>query len=1535
MKAVRHKILFLFLLFNVLGIAKLSANGCTGSWFNIQYSPWCGCWQVCGNYISDCDELVSVTWNFGDGTPSVTGGSPCHVFAQPGTYTVTMTIVAYCHNVLFNLFTTTCPITRQVVVTSTGPTLFAGFAADTSCLGAITNFTNTTVSPPGSNNTYTWNFGDGTTGTGANPVHTFDSCGAYDVTMIVTNTAPCCSMTGSDTITKRVYVNCNPFDNSNNLGDTDPYIQESDGVINTVSGACAGDTTRFNLATNGPITNVLWTFPDSSTSTSLTPWYIYPACPPSIPYTYVHLTTNHGCTGIIDSITGIFCPSNLALTSTTTLCSGQCSGTATVNMSGGGTPPFTVVWNDPSGQTAQTATGLCAGPYNVTVTDGNGCHATPTQPVTVPDFPFPFTGVSTIQGNVLCFGFAGGSAVLNYTGGTPPYSTYWDNGATTAAVTGLTGGPHTVTGTDAHGCIFTTVVNIPEPPPITATITPVNAGCGLCNGSATVNPAGGNGTYTYRWLTTPNQTTQTATGLCAGVYQVIVEDAMVTGCNDTFSTAISENGSQPLTATATNATCSNICNGTAQALPTGGCLNPPCNYAWLDSAGAPIGQNTQNANNLCAGNYRVQVTNGTGCTSFANATVSVPNPVIPTATPSPNTCGGSCNGSINASGTGGNPPYTYQWYDNANNPIAGQTNALISNQCAGVYSVRLTDQQGCIVSATATVLSNTMVSNATATSVLCNGDCNGMVTTTTSGGRTPYSYVVKDAGGATVYSGSSSIIANLCAGSYSVIVSDAGGCSLTLPVTINQPSAVNPVPSTIMPTCFGNCNGTISVAVSGGTAPYTYEWRYNSVLIGTTPSINNRCAGSYVVKVADGNSCVTPFIPVILNQPARISDTMVIIDPYCTGGQGSIDLTVAGGTTPYTYSWNSGAYTTQDISGLSSGTYTVVITDANSCTATDAATFTQLPPLGAFITATMHNGYHFKCAGGHDGEIKLVVSGGLPPYTYLWNDSLNSTVDSIYGLTAGTYTVTITDSHGCVFLDSIALNLVPPPFFVNTVAQNVTCAGANDGSATVTPSGGVQPYVFYWQHDTASLNMQLAGVDSGRYIVNVFDGNFCLIIDTVLINEPAPMLISHVVTNESCFNGTDGDIDLTVNGGIAPYIFSWNNGAYTTEDLTNVIAGQYIVTIRDSMGCVKADTATITQPAAMGTSIVKTDVSCFGGNNGSITLTVTGGANPYGFNWNNGQFTTKDIQGLVPGHYVVVVADNNGCTVADSADITAPPLLTGNTAVTRCVSDSFFVGGAYQTTAGVYYDTLTTSAGCDSLLATDLSFISRIDSNFAQTLCYGQRFFFNGAYYSASGIYRDTLQSQGGCDSVVTLTLNVLQDIGLYAAPDKASLILGESLTVHIYNTSAADIVSYTWSPNSGITCADTICSTAVLAPQGDTRYTIVAVDSNGCRDTVLVPILVSGPVIFIPNVFTPNNDGNNDFFEIFGNKDALRYVEVKIFDRWGEKVFESNDLNFKWDGTFRGQLLNPSVFVYTLRVSFSNSKNPEKLYKGSVTLMR
>jgi len=194
-----------------------------------------------------------------------------------------------------------------------------------------------------------------------------------------------------------------------------------------------------------------------------------------------------------------------------------------------------------------------------------------------------------------------------------------------------------------------------------------------------------------------------------------------------------------------------------------------------------------------------------------------------------------------------------------------------------------------------------------------------------------------------------------------VTAADATNCSINIPINISQPAAINPVTSMIPPSCFGGCNGTVAVNVSGGTQPYLYEWRNGvGALVGSTSAVNSLCAGTYAVQITDSNHCITPFIPVVLTQPSALNDSMQVIDPYCDGGQGSIDLTPYGGTMPYGFSWNGGTYTTEDISGLSSGTYSVVITDANSCVKNDAVTFTLLPLLTTSITPHSYSGYNLN-----------------------------------------------------------------------------------------------------------------------------------------------------------------------------------------------------------------------------------------------------------------------------------------------------------------------------------------------------------------------------------------------------------------------------------------------------------------------------------------------------------------------------------------------------------------------------------------------
>ncbi|MBK7149862.1 MAG: hypothetical protein IPH78_13895 [Bacteroidetes bacterium] len=291
--------------------------------------------------------------------------------------------------------------------------------------------------------------------------------------LIVQNQTPCCSVVGSDTIIQRVFVDCTPFAQSNALGETEPYIVESFATIDVLAGTCAGDTTNFLLTPSGPIINWQWNFPDSTTSTSATPSFVYYDCPPAINYTTVNLYFTRAISDY--GYTEPHAPDTQS-TATTTL--------------PGGTPPYTVQWSDPQSQTTATAINLCPGNYTVTVTDGNGCTATP-NPVLVTDFAFPFIGTISAGSTILCYGDYGGSAVLNMTGGTLPYAFFWANGVTDSSVTGLQGGNTNVTATDGHGCVFVGTAFIWQPDEIGANITTTNAACGLCNGSANAEGTGG------------------------------------------------------------------------------------------------------------------------------------------------------------------------------------------------------------------------------------------------------------------------------------------------------------------------------------------------------------------------------------------------------------------------------------------------------------------------------------------------------------------------------------------------------------------------------------------------------------------------------------------------------------------------------------------------------------------------------------------------------------------------------------------------------------------------------------------------------------------------------------------------------------------------------------------------------------------------------------------------------------------------------------------------------------------------------------
>ncbi|MUV02416.1 hypothetical protein GN157_01735, partial [Flavobacterium rakeshii] len=673
-----------------------------------------------------------------------------------------------------------------------------------------------------------------------------------------------------------------------------------------------------------------------------------------------------------------------ATTQVDVLCNGAATGSATIDVTGG-TGAYTYLWDDSNAQTTATATGLTAGTYSVVVTDVNNCTYTHNFTITEPDAITATAG--TTQVDVVCYGEATGSATIDVTGGTGTYTYLWNTGDTTATISGLTAGTYTVDVTDVNGCVYTHSFTITEVYTITATAatTQVDVLCnGAATGSATIDVTGGTGTYTYLWNT--NETTATISGLTAGTYSVVVTDSG-SGCNYTHTFTINEPTALAVTSSFTDVLCNGESNGTATVAVTGG--TGTYTYLWDN------GQTSATATGLAPGDYTVTVTDANGCLVVQNFTIDEPD-ALEAATGSTHndvSCNGGADGEITVVIQGGVTPYSYAWSD-------GQTAATATGLSEGNYTVTISDANGCTLTENFTISQPDAMALTSATVVndaVCNGGASGLITVDVQGGIAPYSYLWDNGQTTATATG-------LVAGTYTVDVTDANGCVLTESFTVNEPTALSTIGSQSDVVCNGENNGEASVVVSGGVAPYTFEWSTGE----TTDAISGLAAGTYFVTVTDDNGCIIIQNFNIGEPPALIEGAATTqVNVLCNGAAtGEINLVVEGGVTPYTYLWNDGQ-TTASLSGLTAGTYNVEITDDNGCVLNLEFEITQ-PDAIVVTDATMQS--NVTCNGTATGEATIDVEGGIMPYTYLWsNGEITSTIT---GLVAGTYTVDVTDANG-------------------------------------------------------------------------------------------------------------------------------------------------------------------------------------------------------------------------------------------------------------------------------------------------------------------------------------------------------------------------------------------------------------------------------------------------------------------------------------------------------------------------------------------
>ncbi|MEO8589020.1 MAG: choice-of-anchor L domain-containing protein [Flavobacteriales bacterium] len=964
-------------------------------------------------------------------------------------------------------------------------------------------------------------------------------------------------------------------------------------------------------------------------------------------------------------------------------CFGATTGSATVSATGG-TTPYSFSWNTVPAQSGATANNLSAGTWTCTVVDANGCSTT--RPGTITQPAAALGSSITAQANVNCFGATTGNATVSATGGTAPYSFSWNTVPVQSGATAsnLAVGTWTCTIIDANGCTTASTVTITQPAAALSSSVSAqsNVNCfGATTGSAIVNATGGTAPYTFSWNTIPAQGGTTANNLPAGTWTCTVVDA--NGCSTMSSVTITEpSATLAIIGVILPATCGGSANGAVNATVSGG--TTPYTIAWSGPGG--FSANSEDISNVSAGVYTLGVTDALGCSTSQTFNVNQPGMFnISGIVSNHNGFGASCittsDGAIDQTISGGTSPYTHAW----TGPGGFIANTVdVNGLPLGTYTYAITDANGCSFTASYTITAPSAITPVLSSASVnggwnigCNGNSTGSIAVSTSGGVTPYAFTWNGPGG---FSASTASISSLEAGNYALLVTDANSCSTTVSIDLTEPavlSAVGDVLSNV--DCFGNNDGSASALASGGTAPYGYSW--NTSPVQTNDTAFGLTASTWTCTIMDTNGCQTT-ADAIVDAPASPLSVAVtgFTNVLCFGDtQGTADALASGGTAPYAYSWNSApSQSGASATDLPQGSYTVTASDAHGCTASDDVSIGG-PQFGLFGFFEQVTNVH--CFGDNDGEATINVSGGSNSYTITWNTQPPINGPTATGLAPGLYTVSVLDNNGCDTEKFYSLTITGPqsPLQLSLAVTPISCPGANDGAVDLTMTGGAAPYTHTWSGSVGgSTGLEdLVALDADIYSLHAYDVRGCVIDTAFTLAEPTPVIIAGNVTTADCQGTASGAVDLGISGGSAPYTYAWigpNGFIASSEDIDQLIAGSYDVSVSDAHGCIQNTSFDVSQPGSLQVTSTPSAfnggaaVSCDQASDGAIALDVTGGTVPYTFAWsgpNSFSSTAEDLSGLAAGAYNVITTDANGCSTLSNVDLQAPAPVDANLSVSN------------------------------------------------------------------------------------------------------------------------------------------------------------------------------------------------------------------------------------------------------------------------------
>lgn len=1410
-------------------------------------------------------------------------------FNNPGLYEIILEATNSCG--------TTESVPLEIIVKSPPAASITAIADACGTASFNPTATVTTCAPATDTITYSWSFPGGTPAT-SNQLDpgtiSYTTPGDYTVTFSVTNAC------GTATVTEDFTVNESPTITNTDFDQTLCSGNDSTAIVLTSDNA----TTTYTWTSNAPAG--LTGYIPNGTGDTIPAQTLVNTLGTAIDLIYTVTPDINGCVGpsVNFTITVEPAPFIDVQPQPEAICLNGTPNDLSVSYQGTGTPSYQWYVNTVDDTTSGTAiAGATNSTYTpptdsvgtlyyyviITFTTGD-CNEIISATAAITVEAIAQIDSEPIPTQSLCVGGTSEALAVNITGGAGTVSYQWYSNTTDTntggtAISGATSASYTppvftasgtfyyyvevsFTGSGCSGLVSAVAeVIVVDDPELTS---PDFGMQSVCQNSAVnaldVTVSGGLGTITYQWYVNTINDTTTGTAIAGATgatytppsdvvgtlyyYCIVTQD--VSGCEVTSSvatievTAAAQFSSQPLSDTlclgeTTAALSVSYTNGTGTA-----------SYQWYENTvndtttGTAIAGSTTDTYQPLVGTvgttyYYVVITFNTGGCSEIISDVAE---IIVNATPSIADgtvliCSGntfeflpeSIASNVVPAGT------TYTWSDPVVTPAGSVTGAsaqatpsatisqLLTNTTINPATVTYTvtpDTNGCIgVDFDVVVTVNPSIS---VVSTVENNSCfnsdDASIAITITGGipfTTGDAYQVSWAG-PNGFVSSATTLSNLEAGTYTLDILDDGGCPYNETFTITEPdelvfSAVNFDPDTI--SCFGANDGEISIDISGGTAPYTYGWTRNGNPFSSAEDLDNLEPGTYVVTVTDANNC------------GPISSTFTIVEPplldvslqsqtdvICFGdATGAITVSTVGGRPGYTYSWtgpNGFTSTSADIANLFAGPYELTVTDTSGCTDTLNVDILQNDQITIDVTTT-----EIECYGDNDASIIInSISGGVAPYTVAWSNF--GTGMSQFNLSAGTYTITITDAEDCVRAFPIVIDEAPI-FLIDPVVTQMSCAGENDASIVLNFQGGIAPITVVWDDD-ATAGVERNNLAPGNYSVTITDGTPCVIQESFTIFNILPLQLSANVTDAlDCDDTNSGAINLLIQGGTPPFSVSWSNGAIT-EDLTAIPPNTYVVTVTDANGCSIEGSWDVNRFEPLTLDVdTQSEVDCDTKTvNQTFVAMASGGVPPFTYNWSSGtvsgannELMTTDEDGLV----LLEVTDAQGCTTNYSLNVDIPVLGDPDFDVSSFGFSNF---GVYSIEDPITFTNLAT-----------------------------------GDYVS------------------------ILWDFG-------DGSFSGEESPTHTYSAVGSYVVTQT-----------------VTYP-------------FGCvYERVITLYVEEGYKLVMPDAFTPNEDGINDFFgPVY---EGLNSLELNIYDTWGSLIYTEDDDNFTgWNGKINDELAENGNYYYT-----------------------